>query len=98
MLRVGNHLAGLSDRERAVAAKFADGMTYREIGEALFIAPTTVRTHLSTIYRKLGVRSKVGLAALLADHRQQDLGKAPPEILPTDDRARQSSRFSRSTI
>jgi DNA-binding CsgD family transcriptional regulator len=53
MLRaVGNPLTGLSDRERVVAAKFAEGMTYRQIGETLFIAPTTVRTHLSAIYRK----------------------------------------------
>jgi len=52
----------LSERERVVAEKFAAGMTYREIGEALFIAPSTVRTHLAAIYEKLGVRSKVALA------------------------------------
>ena len=86
MLRaVGNPLTSLSDRERVVAAKFAEGMTYREIGETLFIAPTTVRTHLSAIYRKLGVRSKVALATLLADHREQDADQALPEGLPTDD-------------
>ncbi|TIN30214.1 MAG: hypothetical protein E5Y31_08590 [Mesorhizobium sp.] len=38
----------LSGRERVVAKKFASGMTYREIGKALFIAPATVRTHLAT--------------------------------------------------
>ncbi|WP_157865949.1 LuxR C-terminal-related transcriptional regulator [Mesorhizobium japonicum] len=53
----------LSDRERAVAEKFAAGLTYREIGEALFIAPSTVRTHLASIYDKLGVRNKVALAS-----------------------------------
>ena len=95
---VGNPLAGLSDRELVVAAKFAEGMTYREIGETLFIAPTTVRTHLSAIYRKLDVRSKVALAALLADHRQQDLSQALPGNLSTNESGRQSSRFSRSTI
>ncbi|TPI47525.1 tetratricopeptide repeat protein [Mesorhizobium sp. B2-9-1] len=52
----------LSERERAVAERFAAGLTYREIGEALFIAPSTVRTHLAAIYEKLGVRSKVALA------------------------------------
>ncbi|CAN7482188.1 LuxR C-terminal-related transcriptional regulator [Mesorhizobium sp. LjNodule214] len=82
---VGNPLTGLSDRERMVAAKFAEGMTYREIGETLFIAPATVRTHLSAIYRKLDVRSKVALATLLADHRQQDLGQARSEGLSTDE-------------
>lgn len=59
-------LDALSGRERAVAEKFAAGMTYREIGEALFIAPTTVRTHLATIYEKLGVRTKIELAAYFA--------------------------------
>src|SRR5262245_60179109 len=52
----------LSDRERVIAGMFAQGMTYRAISDALFIAPTTVRTHLSTIYRKLGVGTKVALA------------------------------------
>jgi TolB-like protein len=56
-------LDALSDRERVVAEKFAAGLTYREIGEALFIAPSTVRTHLASIYDKLGVRSKVALAS-----------------------------------
>ena len=60
-------LDALSGRERAVAEKFASGMTYREIGKALFIAPTTVRTHLATIYEKLGVRNKIGLAAHFTD-------------------------------
>ncbi|MER8571381.1 LuxR C-terminal-related transcriptional regulator [Mesorhizobium sp. M1409] len=53
----------LSDRERAVAEKFASGLTYREIGEALFIAPSTVRTHLAAIYEKLGVNNKIALAS-----------------------------------
>jgi len=56
-------LDALSNRERMIAEKFASGMTYREIGNALFIAPTTVRTHLATIYEKLGVHNKIGLAA-----------------------------------
>src|SRR5262245_39217686 len=64
--RLKDQLAGLSARERMVAAKFADGMTYREIGEALFIAPSTVRTHLNAIYQNLGVTSKVSLARLVS--------------------------------
>ncbi|RUX77296.1 LuxR family transcriptional regulator, partial [Mesorhizobium sp. M2A.F.Ca.ET.040.01.1.1] len=62
MNRIVTTSEALSDRERAVAERFAAGMTYREIGEALFIAPSTVRTHLAAIYEKLGVRSKVALA------------------------------------
>ena len=48
-------------------------MTYRQIGDAFFIAPTTVRTHSSTIYRKLGVRNKVALAALFAGEADDGL-------------------------
>lgn len=63
MNRVATSAQPLSDRERAVAEKFASGLTYREIGESLFIAPSTVRTHLAAIYDKLGVRNKVALAS-----------------------------------
>ncbi|WP_245494568.1 LuxR C-terminal-related transcriptional regulator, partial [Mesorhizobium sp. M4B.F.Ca.ET.017.02.2.1] len=74
----------LSNRERMIATKFAEGMTYSEIGEMFFIAPATVRTHLSAIYRKLDVRSKVALAALLADRRLQELDQLPFERRSTD--------------
>ncbi|HEV7321882.1 MAG TPA: LuxR C-terminal-related transcriptional regulator [Ensifer sp.] len=68
----------LSDRERAVAERFAAGLTYREIGEALFIAPSTVRTHLATIYGKLGVRNKIELASWVA---QMVAGRAATEAV-----------------
>jgi TolB-like protein/DNA-binding CsgD family transcriptional regulator/Tfp pilus assembly protein PilF len=62
----------LSRRERQVAEAFADGETYQMIARRLNLAPSTVRTHLATIYRKLGVSTKLGLrkhfdAALTAD-------------------------------
>jgi TolB-like protein/DNA-binding CsgD family transcriptional regulator len=63
-------LAPLSKRERLIAERFAEGLTYREIGEALYIAPSTVRTHIAAIYRKLGIRNKATLVSLVA--RQSD--------------------------
>ncbi|TIN07754.1 MAG: adenylate cyclase, partial [Mesorhizobium sp.] len=76
-------LDALSGRERAVAEKFATGMTYREIGNALFIAPTTVRTHLAAIYEKLGVRTKIGLAAYFAGASgARPGGQSPPSDAP----------------
>ncbi|MER9689685.1 LuxR C-terminal-related transcriptional regulator [Mesorhizobium sp. M0139] len=68
----------LSDRERAVAEKFAAGLTYREIGEALFIAPSTVRTHLASIYDKLGVRNKLALAAHINGAASASMDRLPP--------------------
>ena len=61
--------ASLSKREQSIAIKFAEGLTYQGIGEALFIAPTTVRTHLATIYRKLDVHNKAALINLVLAQR-----------------------------
>ena len=78
-----NSAGELSIREHDVATKFVAGMTYREIGEALFIAPTTVRTHLSAIYQKLGVHNKMALANALIDQRPASTTiTAPDELGP----------------
>ena len=55
----------LSPREREIAQAYASGDTYHRIAERLSIAPSTVRTHLATIYRKLGVSSKLQLHNVL---------------------------------
>ena len=52
---------GLSLRETEVAELLLEGKGYHEIGRALFISKATVKTHVGRIYRKLGVRSKMGL-------------------------------------
>lgn len=51
-------LAPLSAREREVLALLADGMTDREIAEALTISQRTVETHVSSLLHKLGVRNR----------------------------------------
>lgn len=56
----------LSRREREIAQAYAHGEGHRAIGTRLCIAPSTVRTHLGTIYRKLGVSSKIELLNRLA--------------------------------
>lgn len=70
-------VSSLSDREREIAQAYANGDTYHRIAERLFIAPSTVRTHLATIYRKLGVSSKLAL--------HQALQGDPPEQSAHDD-------------
>ena len=53
----------LTGRERQVAAWAARGLTAAEIAGRLHIGRRTVETHLASCYTKLGVRSKVELAA-----------------------------------
>lgn len=54
-------LQGLSPRQRAIAERYASGLTYRQIAAELFIAPATVRNHLATIYRELEIDNKADL-------------------------------------
>jgi DNA-binding NarL/FixJ family response regulator len=48
----------LSPREQEILECLAKGFLYKEIGEALAISVETVRSHLSSIYRKLHVRTR----------------------------------------
>lgn len=48
----------LSEREREVLHLIAAGLTNREIAEALFLSPHTVKEHTSALYRRLGARNR----------------------------------------
>jgi DNA-binding NarL/FixJ family response regulator len=54
--------AGLSRRELEVVRHVAVGRTNREIAQELFLSPRTVDTHVRSILRKLGCRSRVEAA------------------------------------
>jgi len=69
----------LSVRERQIAEAYAAGNSYRKIAERLFIAPATVRTHLSTIYRKLGVSTKIELLRALEGPSPPTAGAPAPK-------------------
>lgn len=48
----------LSEAERRVLALLAAGRSVSEVARELYLAPTTVKTHRRTIYRKLGVTNR----------------------------------------
>jgi DNA-binding CsgD family transcriptional regulator len=58
----------LTASELRVAGLAADGMTNRQIAEALFITLKTVETHLSHAYGKLEIASRLELPQALASH------------------------------
>ena len=76
----------LSPREREIAQAYANGDNYRRIAERFFIASSTVRTHLATIYRKLGVSSKLELHKVLEG--------ANPKLVAEGDQARLISELA----
>ena len=53
----------LSEREHQVLDRLAEGASNRDIAEALYISPGTVRKHLENIYSKLGVTSRTAALA-----------------------------------
>ncbi|GAB3563640.1 response regulator transcription factor [Amycolatopsis endophytica] len=56
--------ATLTDRERDVVAAIAEGMSNEEIAAALFLSRATVKTYLSRLFDKLGVRDRTQLVVL----------------------------------
>jgi DNA-binding CsgD family transcriptional regulator len=55
----------LSDREREVAELILTGLTYRQIGQRLFISAKTVEHHVARIRQRLDVTSRDELFAQL---------------------------------
>jgi len=62
-------LAALSPREREVMARVLDGKLNKVIADDLAISMRTVEVHRARIFAKMGVRSAVELAQLLAGAR-----------------------------
>ncbi len=50
-------------REAEVLALIADGLFDREVAAALFVGPGTVRSHLTSLFGKLGVGSRTATVA-----------------------------------
>jgi DNA-binding NarL/FixJ family response regulator len=58
-------LSALSARELEIVTRLMNGDRVPAIAEALFLSPSTVRNHLSAVFRKLGVASQQELINLL---------------------------------
>jgi DNA-binding NarL/FixJ family response regulator len=59
--------ARLSERELEVMELLQQGLTTDEVAQRLYLSPTTVRVHVSTVLRKLRVKDRKSAFALLQD-------------------------------
>ena len=66
-LRTSIRKPSLSFREKQILGMVVMGFTNGEIGARLFLAESTVKSHLSSAFSKLGVRSRSEAAAMILD-------------------------------
>lgn len=62
----GGGLEKLTEREWEVLERLGQGMTNKEIAEALVITPNTVKRHLKSVFEKLGIHTRAAAAARAA--------------------------------
>jgi DNA-binding CsgD family transcriptional regulator len=60
--------ASLTPTELDVVRPVSEGLSNKDIATRMFVSPRTVQTHLTHIYTKLGLTSRVQLAQEAARH------------------------------
>ncbi|MDG4792927.1 response regulator transcription factor [Micromonospora sp. WMMD1082] len=65
--RAAQQLAGLTERERAVAVALGQGRTNAEIAGELFMSVATVKAYVSRLLTRLGLNNRVQVALLVHD-------------------------------
>ncbi|MBQ3065933.1 MAG: helix-turn-helix transcriptional regulator [Clostridia bacterium] len=63
-------LSVLTEKEKEVAELICLGHTNADIAKLLFISEQTVKTHTKKIYPKMGVHSRLELAAVVSKQRR----------------------------
>ncbi|HEY6551139.1 MAG TPA: response regulator transcription factor [Solirubrobacterales bacterium] len=80
--------ASLTPREKQILGLVVMGYMNSQIAERLFVAESTVKSHLSSAFAKLGVRSRTEAAELIMDSERGlgmgilSLGSEPLEAIP----------------
>lgn len=64
----GKSVDGLTAREQDALLLIARGLTNAEIAQEMFVSPETVKTHVSNILTKLGLRDRIAAAIWAHEH------------------------------
>jgi two-component system, NarL family, response regulator DevR len=64
--RTDSKLENLNDQERRILELIGEGMTNRQIGEAMHLAEKTVKNYVSSLLAKLGMERRTQVAAYAA--------------------------------
>jgi DNA-binding NarL/FixJ family response regulator len=76
-----------SHREKEVLGHLVEGMTNRQIAARLYLAESTVKTHVAPAFSKLGVRSRREAAMVLLDPAEGLVTTAlPSQVGPPSNR------------
>jgi two-component system response regulator DegU len=65
----GVHLGGLTTRELEILLEMAKGATDREIAHKIFVSTTTVKSHIRSIFRKIGARNRTQAVVYVLKNR-----------------------------
>jgi DNA-binding NarL/FixJ family response regulator len=89
-LRTSVRRPSLSYREKQILGMVVIGLTNNQIGARLYLAESTVKSHLSSAFTKLGVRSRSEAAALILDPHES-LGPAIMAVMEPVERGQITS-------
>ena len=70
-------IASLTEREREILTLLASGRSNAELAKELYLSEPTIKTHLSSIFRKLGVRDRVQAVIAAYDARLVEPAPGP---------------------
>jgi two-component system nitrate/nitrite response regulator NarL len=88
----------LTAQEHNVVAMIAEGHSNKEIGLALSISERTVKHHLTSVFGKLGLSSRLQLAVFATTHRLGNPGRAGTDITVASNSSRRGSRRPHSAV
>jgi DNA-binding CsgD family transcriptional regulator len=66
--------SSLTEVERTIADRVAEGLTNRQVAARMFLSPHTVAFHLRHVFRKLGITSRIELARLSVERHLRQSG------------------------